>query len=385
MTHRSLSLLTTLMLAVGTAQAATNPTDRALTLAADLPASALKDRLQNCASGPFYPTEFSIAHRGAPLGYPEHSREGYIAAANMGAGIIECDVTFTKDLELVCRHSQCDLATSTNILRTELAKTCRQSFTPAQNGEPASAQCCTSDITLAEFKTLCARPDVKNSRAANIDEYLAPLDSPVIDQPNQCGTLMSHRDSIELIRNLGAAFIPELKRPEVAMPFNGFRQQDYANKLLTEYQQAGIPANRVYPQSFSFEDVRHWIETHPEFAQQTIWLVPRPRQITPPTLQELRSLRSQGLNIIAPPIPMLVWQNSKGQVVPTEFARAVKASGLKIITWTFESAKATAAVYGDQPGLMLEALDVLAQDIGVSGVFSDWPGTVTYYANCVND
>ena len=385
MTYRRFSLLTMLMLAVGTAQAATKPTDRALTLAADLPASALKDRLQNCASGPFYPTEFSIAHRGAPLGYPEHSREGYIAAANMGAGIIECDVTFTKDLELVCRHSQCDLASSTNILRTELANTCRQPFTPAQNGEPASAQCCTSDITLAEFKTLCARPDVKNSQAANIDEYLAPLNSPVIDQPNQCGTVMSHRDSIELVRDLGAAFIPELKRPEVAMPFNGFRQQDYANKLLTEYQQAGIPANRVYPQSFSFEDVRHWIETHPEFAEQTIWLVPRPRQITPPTLQELRSLRSQGLNIIAPPIPMLVWQNSKGQVVPTEFARAVKASGLKIITWTFESAKATAAVYGDQPGLMLEALDVLAQDIGVSGVFSDWPGTVTYYANCVND
>ena len=385
MTHRSFSLLTMLMLAVGTAQAATNPTDRALTLAADLPASALKDRLQNCASGPFYPTEFSIAHRGAPLGYPEHSREGYIAAANMGAGIIECDVTFTKDLELVCRHSQCDLATSTNILRTELANTCRQPFTPAQNGEPASAQCCTSDITLAEFKTLCARPDVKNSQAANIDEYLAPLDSPVIDQPNQCGTVMSHRDSVELIRDLGAAFIPELKRPEVAMPFKGFSQQDYANKLLTEYQQAGIPANRVYPQSFSIEDVRHWIEKHPEFAHQTIWLVPRLRQITPPTLQELRSLRSQGLNIIAPPIPMLVWQNSKGQVMPTEFARAVKASGLKIITWTFESAKATAAVYGDQPGLMLEALDVLAQDIGVSGVFSDWPGTVTYYANCVND
>ena len=385
MTYRRFSLLTLLMLAVGTAQAATNPTDRALTLAADLPASALKDRLQNCASGPFYPTEFSIAHRGAPLGYPEHSREGYIAAANMGAGIIECDVTFTKDLELVCRHSQCDLATSTNILRTELANTCRQPFTPAQNGEPASAQCCTSDITLAEFKTLCARPDVKNSQAANIDEYLAPLDSPVIDQPNQCGTVMSHRDSIELIRDLGAAFIPELKRPEVAMPFKGFSQQDYANKLLTEYQQAGIPANRVYPQSFSIEDVRHWIEKHPEFAHQTIWLVPRPRQITPPTLQELRSLRSQGLNIIAPPIPMLVWQNSKGQVMPTEFARAVKASGLKIITWTFESAKATAAVYGDQPGLMLEALDVLAQDIGVSGVFSDWPGTVTYYANCVND
>jgi glycerophosphoryl diester phosphodiesterase len=27
----------------------------------------------------------------------------------MGAGIIECDVTFTKDRELVCRHDQRDL------------------------------------------------------------------------------------------------------------------------------------------------------------------------------------------------------------------------------------------------------------------------------------
>jgi glycerophosphoryl diester phosphodiesterase len=31
---------------------------------------------------------------------------------------------------------------------------------------------------------------------------------------------------------------------------------------------------------------------------------------------------------------------------------------------------------------MLELLDVLAQDVGIEGIFSDWPATVTYYANC---
>ena len=82
---------------------------------------------------------------------------------------------------------------------------------------------------------------------------------------------------------------------------------------------------------------------------------------------------------------MLVTQTSNGQVAATDFARSVKASGLKIITWTFESARTTAAVYGERPGLMLETLDLLAQDIGVSGVFSDWPGTVTYYANCLGN
>ncbi|MGC3958039.1 MAG: hypothetical protein QM813_08910 [Verrucomicrobiota bacterium] len=28
------------------------------------------------------------------------------------------------------------------------------------------------------------------------------------------------------------------------------------------------------------------------------------------------------------------------------------------------------------------ALDALARDVGIRGVFSDYPGTVTYYANC---
>lgn len=383
--HHRFSLLAMLVLLTSAAQSEIDPTSRALTLSADLPAGPLKEQLQSCADGPFLPTKFSIAHRGAPLGYAEHSREGYIAAADMGAGIIECDVTFTKDLELVCRHSQCDLASTTNILQTELASTCRQPFIPAQNGQPANAECCTSDITLAEFKTLCARPNVKNTLATSITEYLAPLNSPVIAQPSQCGTVMSHRDSIELIRDLGAAFTPELKQPQVTMPFNGFSQQNYADKMLAEYQRASVPVKQVYPQSFNIKDVRYWIEKHPEFAQQTIWLVPRQRQIMPPSLKELQSLKNEGLRIIAPPIPMLLRQNSRGEVEPTAFAKAAKASGLEIITWTFESANATAAVYGDQPGLMLEALDVLAQDIGVSGVFSDWPGTVTYYANCTLD
>src|SRR5258707_8065187 len=116
----------------------------------------LKQQLSQC-TGPFRKTDFSIGHRGAALEFPEHTRESYLAAARMGAGIIECDVTFTKDRELVCRHSQCDLHTTTNILSVPaLAAKCSQPFTPADpaTGKKASAKCCTSDITLAEFKTL---------------------------------------------------------------------------------------------------------------------------------------------------------------------------------------------------------------------------------------
>src|SRR5262245_58254308 len=81
----------------------------------------LKDKLSRCKNGPFRRTDFSIGHRGAALQFPEHSKEAYNAGARMGAGIVECDVTFTRDGELVCRHAQNDLHFTTNILLTPLA------------------------------------------------------------------------------------------------------------------------------------------------------------------------------------------------------------------------------------------------------------------------
>jgi glycerophosphoryl diester phosphodiesterase len=31
----------------------------------------------------------------------------------------------------------------------------------------------------------------------------------------------------------------------------------------------------------------------------------------------------------------------------------------------------------------MTVLDVLARDVGIRGIFSDWAATVTFYANCV--
>lgn len=123
--------------------------------------SPLKAKLESCADGPFKTSSYSMAHRGAPLMFPEHSKQGYIAAARMGAGIIECDVSFTSDRELVCRHSNCDLHYTTDILsRPELAAKCSRPFVPydEETGAEASAFCCTSDLTLAEFKVRPSKP-----------------------------------------------------------------------------------------------------------------------------------------------------------------------------------------------------------------------------------
>ena len=34
-------------------------------------------------------------------------------------------------------------------------------------------------------------------------------------------------------------------------------------------------------------------------------------------------------------------------------------------------------------GDVMKVLDVLNREVGVLGIFSDWPATVSYYANCM--
>jgi glycerophosphoryl diester phosphodiesterase len=362
----------------------------------------LKRELSQC-TGPFRKTDFSIGHRGAAMQFPEHTRESYIAAARMGAGIIECDVTFTKDRELVCRHSQCDLHTTTNILSVPaLAAKCSQSFLPASatTGRKASARCCTSDITLAEFKTLTAKMDGYNPEAKTPEEYQNGTPRWRTDLYASSGTLLTHDESIALIRNLGAKFTPELKAPEVPMPFEGdYTQEQYASQMLDAYKKAGIPARDVFAQSFSLADILHWVKTEPEFGAQAVYLEDRyEKQGLDPGKPDtwkpsMTELKAQGVNILGPPIPMMLTLNESKEIVPSEYAKAAKAAGLDLIGWSLERDGPLHKGGGfyhrsikgaiDRDGDTLTVLDALAKQVGVRGMFSDWPATTTFYASCM--
>lgn len=366
-------------------------------LVEDMDPGPLKDRLAACA-GPFRVSDFSIAHRGAPLQFPEHTRESYEAAARMGAGIIECDVTFTKDKELVCRHSQCDLHTTTDILATDLAGKCSKPFTPATGDAPASAQCCTSDLTLAEFMTLNGKMDAANPKATTVEAYMDGTAGWRTDLHAERGTLMTHRQAADLFKSLGVRQTPELKSPEVAMPFDGFTREAYARKLIDELKAAGVAPEDAFPQSFDLNDVLTWIRDEPAFGAQAVYLdgryesdefdIANPESWRP----SMRELADQGINIIAPPIWMLL-EVKDGKPAPSAYARQAKEAGLKIIAWTLERSGPLAGGGGwfyqsvgdvvNNSGDMFTVLDVLARDVGVIGVFSDWPATTTFYANCM--
>jgi glycerophosphoryl diester phosphodiesterase len=161
---------------------------------------ALKSRLLQCEAGPFKTTDFSIGHRGAALQFPEHSKEAYNAGARMGAGIVECDVTFTADGELVCRHDECDLHTTTDIVATPLNAKCSVPWT----GPGSSPKCCTSDLTLAEFKTLRAKMDASDPDATTPEGFLGGTPSWRTDLYTGRGTLMTLRESVRLNEHNGA-------------------------------------------------------------------------------------------------------------------------------------------------------------------------------------
>ena len=364
----------------------------------DMDEGWLKQKLQSCAEKPFERSDFSIAHRGAGLEFPEHTRESYLAAARMGAGILECDVTFTRDRQLVCRHSQCDLHATTNILAVpELAAKCSQPFTPADPaaGTPASALCCTSDITLDEFKSLCGKMDGTDPTATTVEQFMDGTPSFRTDLHATCGTLMTHAESIELFDSLGAKFTPELKAASVPMPFEGdYTQEEYAQQMIDEYKAADISPRRVFAQSFNLNDVLYWLAHEPRFGRQAVYLDDRVDQPGgyDRAVADMPALAAQGVRIVAPPMWALVTLDADEQIVRSSYADAARAVDLDLITWTLERSGPLATGGGyyfqsvtgaiDNDGDVFTMLDALARKVGVLGVFSDWPATVTYYASC---
>ncbi|MFT5120903.1 MAG: glycerophosphoryl diester phosphodiesterase [Psychrobacter glaciei] len=371
----------------------------------DMDESPLKEELLACSAQTPSKTNFSIAHRGAPLQLPEHTYDSYVASAQMGAGILECDVAFTNDGELVCRHAQDDLHTTTNILATPLAKQCTVPPIIDANGVLTNAdsiECRTSDISANQFKTLTGKMDAANKKATSIDEYMNATAPWRTDLYSQNGKVLTLKEHIALARQLGMKHTPELKAPAVTMPFNGYRLDDYRQQLIETYKAAGVPANDVFAQSFNIEDLDYWIKNEPAYGANAVYLIDDSNETAKNKTfdkddattwkHSLADIKARGINIIAPALWLLVTTDDNGKMIPSAYAKQAKANDLKIITWSIERSGPLAnggdwyysglgeAINND--GDMMNYIDVLAQDVGVQGIFSDWPATVSYYANC---
>src|SRR6266705_2126053 len=155
--------------------------------------------------------------------------------------------------------------------------------------------------------------------------------------------------------------------------------------MIDDYKAASISPRIVWAQSFNKDDILYWIKNDPDFGRQAVFLDSANFPPELPNAAQLKGYASQGIRI-----------------VPSQYAKYAKAAGLEIITWTLERSgriveevlptKGTPspsfyfqttldALHND--GDLMTTLDVLAKQVGILGIFSDWSGTVSYYASCM--
>jgi len=356
--------------------------------------SELKAKLSDCAESKSIDekSDWSIGHRGACMQYPEHTLDSYKAALIQGAGIVECDVTFTKDKQLICRHAQCDLHTTTDVVaRPELNAKCTTPYVPG--GDPV---CCASDFTLEDIKTLCAKMDSKDSSATDATGYLGGVaDYRTTMYSYECPKVPTHIESIELIKDWGAKFTPELKTPQVDMPYEGtYTQEDYAQQMIDEYIEAGVDQSDVWPQSFLWDDVVYW-NSKTDF-KQSVALVGSYEDYdisAEDFVSKVADIKTAGVSYMAPPMWMLLALDEMGEMTMSNYASLIKEHGFDIITWTLERSGPLTTGGGwyyqsiteaiDRDGNQFELLQALHEKVGIVGIFSDWPATTTFYANCM--
>ncbi len=248
--------------------------------------------------------------------------------------------------------------------------------------------------------------DASNPNARTPQEFLGGTANWRTDLYSTGATLLTHKESIELLRNLGSKYTPELKGPnraaklQVETVFGS--QAAYAQAMINDYITAGISPRRVWAQSFNKDDVLYWIKYEPAFGRQAVYLDDANVPADVPSAADLKGYARQGIKIVAPPMWVLLTVNANGKIVPSQYAKDAKAAGLDIITWTLERSgriveevlptKGTAApsfyyqttldaLHND--GDIMTTLDVLAKQVGILGIFSDWSGTVSYYASCM--
>jgi len=260
-------------------------------------------------------------------------------------------------------------------------------------------------LTVAEYKTLKGKMDASNPNARTPQEFLGGTANWRTDLYSTGATLLTHKESIELIGSLGSKYTPELKGPnrsanlQVESVFGS--QEGYAQAMIDDYKAARISPRRVWAQSFNKDDVLYWIKHEPKFGRQAVYLDDANTPADVPTFEDLKGYAKQGIKIVAPPMWVLLAVED-GKIVPSQYAKDAKKAGLDIITWTLERSgriveevlptKGTGApsfYYQTtldalkNDGDLMVTLDVLAKQVGILGIFSDWSGTVSYYASCM--
>lgn len=286
-----------------------------------------------------------IAHRGASGHRPEHTLEGYRLAAEMGADYIEPDLVVSKDGHLIIRHDRY-LSTSTDVAdHPEFAG--RQMVKEGRE----EADWFVEDFTLDEIQTLRARQPYPGRST----EYDGQFTVPTFDEVLALGRALSEEHG----RTIGV--YPEAKHPSFFKSVG----LDHVPLLLSSLERFGHTAADapIYIQSFEpaiLRELRH------RTAVKLIHLLPATKDEMP--LEDL----AEFADAIGPYKNLLV-EGEAGE--DSGLVGQAHALGLEVHPWTFrnDALPRAFATPEEEIGFFL--------DLGIDGIFSDFPDTVATVLN----
>jgi glycerophosphoryl diester phosphodiesterase len=344
-----------------------------------LPAHSLTDD----ARGPQQQQPIVIAHRGASGYRPEHTLAAYQLAIEMGADFIEPDLVMTQDGVLVARHEN-EISSTTDVAeRPEFAS---RRVTKTIDGASIPGWF-TEDFTLAELKTLHVQERIPDLRPQNVPfngQFEIPTLQEIID-------LVRHLEGDGRAGRIG--LYPETKHPTYFDSI-GLSMEEPFVRLLHDngYRDQHAP---VFIQSFEVANLLRLSRLTRLPLVQLInsggkpydWVVsgdPRTyaRMTTPAGLSEI----AQYAAAIGPNKNWIVPRDTQNRLLPpTSLVRDAHAQGLLVHPWAFRNENTfLPADYqvGNpaSPTFARQHGDATAEyrlffDLGVHGLFSDYPDT----------
>tara|TARA_R110002096_G_scaffold433632_1_gene652773 strand:- start:9654 stop:10703 length:1050 start_codon:yes stop_codon:yes gene_type:complete len=307
-----------------------------------------------------------IAHRGASGYLPEHTIAAKAMAFAQGADFIEQDLVMTRDDELVVLHDHY-LDTVTNV----------STVFPHRAREDGRYY--VIDFTLDEIRQLLVteRFELRSGEPSAVFPARFPLNRATF-------RVHTFAEEIELIlglnRSTGRAvgLYPEIKSPA----FHREAGKDISAAVLDVLASYGFRDKQdpVFLQCF---DPHELLRIHRELLPARNMQLPLVQLIgTSPQFAPLLTAEgiqhiSQYAVAIGPSMHLLVDKNSvAGKPQLTGLATAAKAAGLKMHPYTFRREAEQIPSYA---GNLQELLDIFFNQVGVDGVFTDFPDLAVQY------
>ncbi|MDP3226930.1 MAG: glycerophosphodiester phosphodiesterase [Acidovorax sp.] len=342
-----------------------------------------------------------IGHRGASGYLPEHTLESYKRAIELGADFVEPDLVATKDGVLVARHEPNITSTTDVSTRAEFAGRKTKKMVDGVQEEGWFA----SDFTLAEIKTLRAVQPMADRDQSHNGKYQIPTLDEVLDLAKSEGSKAN--------RTVGV--YPETKHPTYHVNL-GLQLEDRLLATLAKYGYT-TKASPVIVQSFEVSNLKYLRtktqirlvqlvdadDVKPDGSMSLVAPYDKPYDfavagdsrtfaslLTPAGLKEVKTYADG----IGPWKPYLIPSkqvdaNNDGKaddlngdgviddrdrvmMAPTNVVKDAHTAGLMVHPYTFRSeAKRLASTFKGDP----KAEYKLFFDLGVDGVFSDFPDT----------